>query len=79
MRIFVGNLATATTSDELQTLFAEHGRVTSTEVLKDRRTGESKGFAFVEMPAKAEARAAIRKLDLKELNGQSATVREARR
>jgi RNA recognition motif-containing protein len=78
MRIFVGNLASGTTSEQLLEAFSPFGRVTSAEVVKDRRTGEPKGFAFVEMAAKAEAQAAIAGLDLKELNGRSITVNEAR-
>lgn len=78
MKIFVGNLAQSTTSEQIMELFSGYGQVTSAEVVKDRRTGESKGFAFVEMPAKAEARAAIGGLDLKEVNGRSMTVNAAR-
>jgi RNA recognition motif-containing protein len=78
VKIFVGNLAESTTSEQILELFAGYGRVTSAEVIKDRRTGESKGFAFVEMPAKVQAWQAIRKLDLREINGRSMTVNEAR-
>jgi RNA recognition motif-containing protein len=78
MRIFVGNLAYATTADELVTEFSAYGQVVGAEVVKDRQTGESKGFAFVEMPGKAEARAAIAALNLKEVNGRALTVNEAR-
>jgi len=77
MKIFVGNLAGATTPEQITELFSGFGQVTSAEVIKDRRTGESKGFGFVEMPAKAQAREAIRGLDLKELNGRFMTVNEA--
>ena len=78
MKIYVGNLAYSVTSEKVQELFAAFGQVVSAEVVKDRRSGESKGFAFVEMPAKAEARAAIAGLDLKEVDGRSITVNEAR-
>lgn len=78
MRIFVGNLAFQTTSEQLLEAFTPFGQVTSAEVVKDRRSGESKGFGFIEMPAKAEAQAAIAGMDLKELNGRSITVNEAR-
>jgi len=78
LKIHVGNLALATTVDEILELFSEFGRVTDVEVLMDRHTGESKGFGFVEMPAKLEARTAIHALDLKELNGRSLTVTAAR-
>jgi len=78
MKIFVGNLAYSTTSEEILALFTPFGQVTSAEVVKDRRSGESKGFGFVEMPSKAEAQAAIKGLDLKELNGRAMTVNEAK-
>jgi RNA recognition motif-containing protein len=78
MKIYVGNLAFGTTSEQLQQAFSAFGQVDSAEVVKDRRTGQSKGFGFVEMPAKAEARAAITGLDLKEIDGRSITVNEAR-
>jgi cold-inducible RNA-binding protein len=78
VKIFVGNLAHSTTSEQIGELFAVYGQVTSAEIVKDRRSGESKGFAFVEMPAKAEARAAIAALDLKPVDGRSMTVNEAR-
>jgi RNA recognition motif-containing protein len=78
MRIFVGNLKPDTTSERLVEEFSVFGQVTSGEVVKDRYSGESKGFGFVEMPAKAEARAAISALNLKEINGRAMTVNEAR-
>lgn len=78
MKIFVGNLAVSTTAEQIMELFSGFGEVTTAEVIKDRRTGESKGFGFVEMPTKAQAREAIRELDLKELDGRSMTVNEAR-
>lgn len=58
-RLYVGNLPKSTTQDELQALFAQAGNVTATEVIKDRHTGESKGFAFVTMSAQDEADTAI--------------------
>ena len=58
-RLYVGNLSKSTTEDELKALFAQVGAVTATEVIKDRRTGESKGFAFVTMSAQSEADKAI--------------------
>jgi cold-inducible RNA-binding protein len=78
LKIFVGNLALTTTSDQLLETFKAHGDVSSAEIVKDRRTGDSKGFGFVDMPAKAQARAAIQALDLKALNGRAMTVNEAR-
>lgn len=59
VRLYVGNLAKSTTDDELKTLFAQAGTVASVEVIKDRDSGQSKGFAFVTMPDQAEADKAI--------------------
>jgi len=58
-RLYVGNLSKTTTQNELSALFTQAGEVTATEVIKDRRTGESKGFAFVTMSAQSEADKAI--------------------
>jgi RNA recognition motif-containing protein len=58
-RLYVGNLAKSTTQDELNTLFTQAGHVTAAEVIKDRRSGESKGFAFVTMSTQEEANNAI--------------------
>ena len=77
-KIYVGNLSYQTTSDELRDMFAQHGGVTSAEVLKDRETGRSKGFGFVEMGTDAEAQAAIAALNGKDFGGRALTVNEAR-
>jgi RNA recognition motif-containing protein len=58
-RIYVGNLNKSTTQDEINTLFAQAGAVTSVDLVKDKGTGKSKGFAFVSMPEQAEAEKAI--------------------
>ena len=58
-RLYVGNLSKTTTQDELNALFTQAGVVTATEVIKDRKSGESKGFAFVTMNAQNEADKAI--------------------
>ena len=58
-RIYVGNLNKSTTQDEINTLFAQAGTVTSVDLVKDKGTGASKGFAFVSMPEQAEAEKAI--------------------
>jgi cold-inducible RNA-binding protein len=58
-RIYVGNLNKSTTQDEINTLFAQAGTVTSVDLVKDKGTGMSKGFAFVSMPEQAEAEKAI--------------------
>lgn len=59
VKLYVGNLTKSTTQDELNALFAQAGQVTSVEVIKDRASGKSKGFAFVTMSAKREAEKAI--------------------
>lgn len=58
-RIYVGNMAKTTTESELRTLFAQAGNVTAVEVIKDRDSGQNKGFAFVTMPLQVEAEKAI--------------------
>ena len=77
-KLYVGNLAFQTTSQDLQTLFAQAGTVESASVIEDRDTGRSKGFAFVEMATDAEAAAAIEQFNGKELAGRALTVNEAR-
>ena len=78
MNIYVGNLSREATSDDLRETFEAFGEVESTHVVKDRFTGESRGFGFVEMPSKEEAQAAIDNLNGKELMGQEISVSEAR-
>lgn len=58
-RLYVGNLSKSTTQEELNTLFAQAGKVTGVEVIKERKSGESKGFAFVTMSEKTEADKAV--------------------
>ena len=58
-RLYVGNLSKSTTQDDLTTLFAQAGTVTSVDVIKDRKSGESRGFAFVIMSAQSEADKAV--------------------
>ncbi|MBM4423872.1 MAG: RNA-binding protein [Chloroflexi bacterium] len=78
MNIYVGNLPRATTEDELRTAFEAFGRVSSASIIKDKFTGESRGFGFVEMPEKNEAQAAIAAMNGKEFGGRTLTVNEAR-
>lgn len=78
MNIFVGNLAKEVTEQDLQTLFAECGTVRSVKIIKDIFSGESKGFAFIEMPGNTEAQKAINDLNTRELKGKKLTVNEAR-
>ena len=76
MNIFVGNLTREVTQEDLQQAFAAFGQVATVSIIKDKFTGEPRGFGFVEMPSKAEAEAAIS--GVKEVNGQMVTVNEAR-
>ncbi len=76
-KLYVGNLAFQTTSEELQALFAQAGTVESASVVEDRMTGRSRGFAFVEMATKEEATAAISQFNGKELGGRALKVNEA--
>ena len=77
-KLYVGNLAFQTTSQNLQELFSQAGTVESASVIEDRDTGQSKGFAFVEMSTDAEAAAAIEQFNGKELAGRMLKVNEAR-
>ena len=78
MKLYVGNLSYSVTSQSLEELFAPYGQVKSAQVIQDRDTGRSKGFGFVEMVDANQARAAIEGLNLKEVDGRSLTVNEAR-
>ena len=78
MNIYVGNLSPKVTEEDLQQVFESCGNVESVKIIKDKYSGGSKGFGFVEMPTKAEAQTAISSLNGKELKGQSIKVSEAR-
>jgi RNA recognition motif-containing protein len=78
MKLYVGNLAFQTSSEDLQQLFAQAGTVESASVVEDRDTGRSRGFGFVEMASKEEGQAAIAQFNGKEVNGRSLTVNEAK-
>jgi RNA recognition motif-containing protein len=78
MNIYVGNLSYEVTEGDLRSAFEEFGQVVSTSIIKDKYTGESKGFGFVEMPSNQEAQAAIGALNGKELKGRAINVNEAR-
>jgi RNA recognition motif-containing protein len=77
-KLYVGNLAFQTTSQELQELFAQAGTVESASVVEDRDTGRSRGFAFVEMSTSEEATAAIGQFNGKEVGGRALKVNEAK-
>lgn len=78
MNIYVGNLSYGTTDEELKALFAEHGQVDRVAIIKDRETGRSKGFGFVEMANKADGEKAIEAVNGSDLGGRSLRVNEAR-
>ncbi|HUQ31283.1 MAG TPA: RNA-binding protein [Pyrinomonadaceae bacterium] len=78
MKLYVGNLAFQTSSEELQQLFSQAGTVESASIVEDRETGRSRGFGFVEMATPEEGKAAIEQFNGKELNGRNLTVNEAR-
>jgi RNA recognition motif-containing protein len=74
--LYVGNLSFDTTSDDLMTLFGQYGSVTNAQIVTDRETGRSRGFAFVEMSTGAEA--AMQALNTSEFQGRNLTVNEAK-
>ena len=77
-KLYVGNLAFSTSSEELQTMFAQAGTVESVSLIEDRETGRSRGFGFIEMSTKEEGAAAISQFNGKEMGGRALTVNEAR-
>ena len=78
MKLYVGNLSYDVTDAELREAFAAYGRVASADVVKDRYSGQSKGFGFVEMPTKEEAESAMQALNGTALRGRNINVNEAR-
>ena len=78
MNLYVGNLPYRITEDQLRETFEEFGKVSSCTIIKDKVTGESKGFGFLEMPESPEAQAAIGGLNGRELMGRKINVNEAR-
>ncbi|WP_413692531.1 RNA recognition motif domain-containing protein [Psychromonas sp. KJ10-2] len=77
MKLLVRNLAKATTEDKLLSLFKEYGNVQSCNLVLDKETGASKGFAFIEMPKVGEAKAAIKQLNSYKLAGNLIRVKKA--
>lgn len=78
MNIFVGNLSSQTTEQQLTTLFSPFGMIRSSKIIIDNYTGRSKGFGFIEMPVDAEAERAIRELNSTLMDAQVIVVNEAR-
>ena len=77
-KLYVGNLSFSTTEDELRSLFAQAGTVSTVDLVKDRETGQSRGFAFVEMSTQAEAEAAIKNFNGYTLGNRQLRVNIAR-
>ena len=78
MNIYVATISPQLTEEEIKEAFAAYGKLSSVRLVKDRLSGASRGFGFVEMPKKAEAEAAIAGLNGKEFKGKKITVNEAR-
>ena len=78
MNIFIGNLSRQVSDADLREAFEAHGQVASANVIKDKFTGESRGFGFVEMADQAQAQAAIAALNGKDLKGRALNVAEAK-
>ncbi len=78
MNIYVGNIAWEATEDDLKQSFEEFGQVASATIIKDKYSGRSKGFGFVEMPNQDEASNAISNLNGKDIKGRPLKVNEAR-
>jgi RNA recognition motif-containing protein len=78
MNIYVGNLSYNVTEESLRQAFEAFGKVNSATIVKDKYSGQPRGFGFVEMPDQAEAQTAIKDLNGKELQGRQLNVNEAR-
>lgn len=78
MRIYVGNLKYSVSDETLREMFSEFGEVASADVIKDKFSGQSKGFGFVDMPNQSEAEDAIQALNETMQDGRKLTVNEAR-
>ena len=77
-KLYVGNLSYSSTAESLETLFSQSGTVTSSQVVSDKFTGQSRGFAFVEMSTDAEAQTAVDTLNGKQLDGRALIVNVSR-
>ncbi len=78
MKIYIGNLSTEVTQEEIQKAFEAHGKVSEVNLITDRYSGRSRGFAFVEMPVATEGQTAIKALNGKSIGNQAVNVSEAK-
>ena len=78
LKLFVGNLSLETTEEDLKDTFSKAGTCVTASVIKDRLTGQSRGFGFVEMGSDEEARRAIAELNGRDLRGRAVSINEAR-
>lgn len=78
MNIYLGNLSYKVRENDLQNILAEYGEIASCKIIKDRETGKSKGFGFIEMPNDDEAEKLIEELNGAELDGRTIVVKEAK-
>ena len=78
MNIYIGNLPYTVTDEELKEMFSEFGQVDSVNIIKDKFSGQSKGFGFVEMPDNSEADSAIKGLNESQIKGRTVKVNQAR-
>ncbi len=78
INIYIGNLSYRATEGDIRQAFEQFGEVASVQIIKDRETGRSRGFAFVEMPNSEEAKQAIDQLDSSEIAGRPVKINEAR-
>lgn len=78
MNIYVGNLSFDASEADIENAFGEFGEVTSVNIIKDRETGRSRGFGFVEMRDRQAGQQAIEALNLKQIGGRAVTVNEAK-
>lgn len=78
MKLYVGNLSYNTVEHDIEALFAQHGDIASVSIVRDRATGQSRGFGFVEMNDDTQCQAAMQKLDQFEFEGRRLTVNEAK-
>ena len=77
MNIYVGNLSSDVSEQELRNLFSPFGHINSVKIIRDMYTGASKGFGFIDIPVEADARKAIKQLNSKNINGKNIIVNEA--